>query len=142
VTWRDLDSETKAHIEEKALELIESGVPEAEAWGRARREFGNATRTIESSREVWLGAWVGQVGQDFLFGLRLLKKNPPWTAVVGGVLALGIGFTTVIFSIVYSVLLQPLSYANPDRLMALWTSYAQGNARFSVIAANWSDWRE
>lgn len=142
MTWRDLDDETKAHIEEKALELIEAGVPQSEAWERARREFGNATRAIESSREVWPGAWAEQLAQDFVFGLRLLKKTPLWTAIVGAVLALGIGLTTVIFSIVYSVLLKPLPYANPEQLVALWTTYQQGNSRSSVIAANWNDWRE
>ena len=142
MTWSDLSDETKAHIEEKALEMMESGVPEAEAWDSARREFGNVTQTIESGREVWFGLWVEQLCQDFLFGLRLLKRTPLWTTIVGAVLALGIGLTTVIFSIVYSVLLQPLPYANPNQLVSLWTSYAQGNARGSVVAANWNDWRQ
>src|ERR1044071_7093394 len=56
--WKDLRGEIAAHIEEKALELIESGVPQEEAWNRARREFGTTTLVIESSREAWPWTWL------------------------------------------------------------------------------------
>lgn len=70
MNWQDLQREVEAHIEEKALDLIDAGVPEREAWERARREFGNRTLTVEASREVWGWRWLEELGRDLRFALR------------------------------------------------------------------------
>ena len=81
--------------------------------------------------------------EDTRFGLRLLRKTPIWTAVIGLTLALGIGLSTAIFSVVYGILLQPLPYASPGQIVALWPSAPKyGYALFSVNAALWLHWRE
>ncbi len=75
VTWRNLDRETQAHIEEKVLDLIESGIPEKEARERARREFGNHTATIETSREQWGWSWLERIWQDLVYARRILSRT-------------------------------------------------------------------
>src|ERR1044072_5027390 len=83
---------------------------------------------------------------EIRYGIRMLRKSPGWTAVIGATLALGIGLTTAIFSLTYSLLLRALPYNNPERLMALWTSSSArafaSMSRFGVGAANWIDWRQ
>ena len=80
---------------------------------------------------------------DARFGSRMLRKTPGWTLTVCATLSLGIGLSTSIFSVVHAVLLRPLPYPNPDRLVALWpTDTAGGGARFNVSAALWIEWRK
>ena len=84
--------------------------------------------------------------QDLRYGVRMLRKSPGWSAVMGATLALGIGLSTAIFSLAYGILLHALPYPNPDRLVTLWltnTAAAAANvSRFNANAANWTDWRE
>ncbi|PWU11680.1 MAG: hypothetical protein C5B51_02165 [Terriglobia bacterium] len=81
--------------------------------------------------------------EDMRFGLRMLHKTPVWTAVIAATLALGVGLSTAIFSVVYGVLLQPLPYPDPSRIVAVWCSFPRnGYLRFNVSAAVWLHWRE
>ena len=84
--------------------------------------------------------FVDRVRQDLLFALRQLGKNPTFTIVALLTLALGIGATTSIFSVVYSVLLKPLPYANSDRIVTLQESGNRGPYG-NVTFGNWNDWR-
>lgn len=117
MTWRNLDSETRAHIEEKALDLIESGVPEAEAWERARREFGNATATVETSREQWGWVWLERIWQDLVYARRILFKDPGFTLIAVLSLALGVGANCAMFSFADVLLLRPLPVPNASELL-------------------------
>jgi macrolide transport system ATP-binding/permease protein len=119
MTWKHLRGEINAHIEEKALDLIENGVPESEAWEQARREFGNATRAIESSREVWAWQWIEQLVQDVGYALRSMNANRPFTALAVISLALGIGANTAIYSFMDAILLRSLPVENPESLVVL-----------------------
>lgn len=82
---------------------------------------------------------------DMRYGIRVLLKSPVWTVVMCATLALGVGLTTAIFSLTYSILLNALPYPNPEGLVTLWTTSAAAQranvARFAVGAADWSDWR-
>ena len=82
---------------------------------------------------------------DMRFGLRLLWRAPVWTIVLSAIMALGIGVSTAIFSLIYSILLHGLPYPNQDRLVSLWSTSSRRSAasvaRFNVSAANWVDWR-
>src|SRR5882672_5407276 len=84
---------------------------------------------------------MGRFFNDVRYGIRMLLKTPAWTAVMVATLALGIGLATAIFSVFYSVLLQPLPYPEPARLVALWSADQGAYQRFNVSAANWRDWR-
>ena len=80
--------------------------------------------------------------QDFRYSLRLLWKNPAFTTIAVLAIALGIGANTALFSVVNSVILQPLPFTNPDRLAMVWESRpARGQMGNVVSAGNFLDWR-
>ncbi len=134
----DLAEELRAHMKIEERQRVEAGESPGEAARAARRVFGNAARIQEDIRETWGWSAIERSFEDLRYGLRMLRKTPAWTSVICLTLALGIGLSTVIFSVVYSVMLQPLPYPEPDRIMALWPSARKtGYARFSVSAALW-----
>src|SRR5579871_731841 len=138
----ELSEELRAHVAIEARQRVEAGQDPLEAERAARRAFGNATQIGEAARETWGWAGVEWFFDDARFGLRMLRKTPAWTAVICGMLALGIGLSTAIFSVVYGVLLQPLPYPQPDRIVALWSSApSHGYAYFNVNAVEWFHWR-
>jgi predicted permease len=84
--------------------------------------------------------WLDDLRQDIGFGVRSLVTSPGWSATVVLTLAMGIGLTTAIFSVVYGVLLRQLPYRDPDRLVAIWMS-SRTLPRMNVSPAFWRDWR-
>ncbi|MFN0101816.1 MAG: ADOP family duplicated permease [Bryobacteraceae bacterium] len=140
---RDLTDEIRAHIEIEKSRRMAGGESAEEAGRAARLAFGNLAATREDVRETWGWSRLERMTQDAGFGVRMLRKTPVWTAVVCMTLALGIGMSTAIFSVVYAVLLQPLPYPESDRIMALSPTTAKsGNERFRVSPALWRYWRE
>lgn len=139
----ELTDELTAHLEiEKARQREEGKSPE-EAERAARTAFGNLTTTREDVREAWGWAGIERLIQDSQFGLRLLLKSPVWTAAVSLTLALGIGLSTAIFSVVHAVLLAPLPYPEPDRIVTVSPTTTQDNReRFNPNPALWKYWRE
>ena len=139
-----MSQELQFHLDQATQDYIAQGLSPEDARSRARKDFGALELAKEELRDTLPRRWISDLAQDARFGLRMLRKSPLWSGIVCGSFALGIGLTTAIFSLVYSVLLQPLPYAEPDRLVALWSTSTNtgGLARFNVIAANWKDWRE
>ena len=151
----DLDREIRDHIEEETQDNIARGMPEAEARLAALRKFGNVTRVKEDVRGVWIPNWLDQLRQDARDAVRSVRRSPAFSIAVILTLALGIGLTTAVYSVVNAVLLRPLDYANPDRLVwltaggktgievgnnidfDLWRSHATSMAR--VAAYDYSD---
>jgi predicted permease len=114
-----LGRDIRDHIEAETRENIERGMAADEARYAALRKFGNVARIEEETRAVWTVVWLDQLLQDARYGLRTLRRNPAFSAVVILTLALGIGMNTAVFSVVNAVLLRPLAYPSADRLIWL-----------------------
>jgi predicted permease len=115
--YEDLASEMQQHLEEKVEALVSSGVPRKEAEYQARREFGNVLAIREQGCEVWQWPVIESILGDMKFALRQLQKAPGFAIVAIVTLALGIGASTAVFSLFDSVILHPLAYPEPERLV-------------------------
>jgi predicted permease len=119
----NLDQDIRDHIERETQDNIARGMSPDEARSAALRKFGNVTRVMEDTRDVWIVVWFERLIQDLRYGIRMLAKAPAFTTVAILTLALGIGANTAIFTLVDSVLLRSLPVANPSQLVVLnWTA--------------------
>src|SRR5688572_13061088 len=117
---RGLDEEMRLHMEMRRGRLEAAGLTPDDAQLAARRRFGHPLRIREESIDAWGWRWLEQLGQDVRFAARTLHRNPGFTATVVLTLLLATGATTSIFSIVNGVLLRPLPFADPDRLVQIY----------------------
>jgi predicted permease len=117
--YKDLSDEMQQHLEEKIGELVANGMSKKDAVPAARRQFGNLSLTEENSRDVWRWLSIENFFADVRYGLRMLRRNPVFTAVGLLTIAIGIGANAAVFSVVNSVLLKPLHYPNSEELVSL-----------------------
>jgi len=143
----EMDAELNAHIEAFAADLMRSGVAPQEARRRARIEFGSIEQTKEECRNARGINTVETILQDLRYALRLQRRSWGFTAVVVPTLALGIGATTAIFSVVKAVIFNPLPFRQPENLVHLWEGhehYHRGDQAYfsSARPGTLYDWRE
>ena len=114
-----LDKEVRFHLDQHAADLIARGDRPDEAVRKARLAFGGPQQVKEECRDTRGTRWLEDLLQDFRFALRALRQRAGFAAVTLSTLALGIGATTVMFTVINGVLLKPLSYPDPERLVTL-----------------------
>ena len=144
--WRrrlegELDDELQFHLDQLTRQHVERGYKPAEAAIAARRDFGATANRKEHLREVRGVSLIDAFTDDVNYGTRLMWRNPGFAAAALVTIALGIGATTAVFTVVYGVVLRPLPYREPDRLVSVWsTAPRMGLSRALVTAANYRDW--
>ena len=116
-THSDVEEEFRSTLDAYQEDLIRQGLPEKEARRKARVDLGRAAAQNEPYRNAIGLRLFDELGGDLRYGLRALRRNPGFAAVAVLSLALGIGATTAMFSLIYAVLLHPFPYAGADRIM-------------------------
>ena len=137
-----LDQDIRDHIEHETQDNIDRGMTPAEARRQAMLKFGNIARAAEDTRAVWVWPRLDEMRQDIGYAFRTLSRNPGFAAVAVLTLALGIGATTAIFSVVYATLLKPLPYTNPDELVAMSVYVPQLQSKFPSLPVRPVDFEE
>src|SRR5260370_34792948 len=118
---QDLSTELRVHLDLLTEENIRRGMAPTEAAHAARREFGGVEQAKELYRDQRGLPFLETLMQDWRYALRMLRKNPGFTALPAVTLALGIGASTSVFSLINAVLIRTLPYKEPERLVYLWS---------------------
>jgi putative ABC transport system permease protein len=139
----DLDEEMRLHRELREQEQIEGGLSAKEAHYAVQRRFGNDLVLREESRDMWGWNWLETLLHDVRYGLRQLRRTPGFTAAAVLTLAMGIGTTTALFTVVHSVLLQPLPFKDPARLLRLYEHSSDDKFPYNNNAAGvFAEWKK
>jgi putative ABC transport system permease protein len=140
---QDLEDEMAFHLAMREQAMREDGVAAGDARDGARRQFGNTLIVKESLRELWGWGAIDRAWSDVRFGARLALRQRSFTALVVVTLALGIGTTTAMFTIVDAVLLRPFSIPDPERVVIVWeTNLERGVTSNVASTANYVEWKK
>jgi putative ABC transport system permease protein len=140
----DLERELRSDLELEEEEQREGGISEEEARYAALRAFGNPTLIREQTSAIWSWNWLESLARDVRFSLRTLRRSPGFTVIAILVMALGIGANVALFTVVRGVLLRPLPFHDPDRLVMLYEAglhedYASGSK--VVSGGMYAEWK-
>jgi putative ABC transport system permease protein len=139
---QDLDDELRSYVELQTAEKVRGGMSPEDAFRQAWRELGGMEQVKESVRAVRPGVFMDTLFQDGRYALRTLRRNRAFALIAILTVALGIGANTTIFTVVDAVLLKPLPYPDPTRLLTLWERSRADGQQGTVAPANFYDWRE
>jgi putative ABC transport system permease protein len=138
----EIDEELQFHIDERTRDSATAGMTPNDARRDAQRRFGGLLRARERTRDADVLLWLETIGQDVHFALRSFRHSPIVTTIIIASLALAIGASTAMFSIVHAVLLRALPYADPDRIVTLWTANMLNSSRAqNTSVPNLEDWK-
>ena len=138
----DFSAEIEAHLSHEVDRLRELGLSDDEARAVARREFGNVVATEEKFYEASRWMWWDHLRNDVRYALRRIAKDARLTTIVVVTLALGIAANSIIFSAVRAVLLRPLPYQQPERLVQVWDSGPRSGGESDWVSfPDFRDWR-
>lgn len=137
---QELNEELQYHLDRQIEEGLANGLTPKEARYAALRSLGAVAQNKEECRDVRRVSWIEDMVQDLRYSARTLRKSPGFSIVAILMLALGIGASTVIFSVVDAVLLRPLPYPNPQQIVRVWEQTPKGN-RINLADQNFDDFR-
>jgi len=137
---REMEEEMQAHLAAAAAARIAAGQTDVEARAEAQRAFGGVARMKERCRDEARFPWLEQLVQDARYAVRSMGARPGFAVVVIALVALGIGATTATFTVADFVLLRPLPFAEPDRLVKVWST-TPGYSRMESSPPNFRDWK-
>ena len=138
--YRTARADGRSEVESRAL--VEAELYDLRRLAQSARD-SRTTRLQPAPRQAAKAQLLRVAGRDLAHGMRVLVARPAFTAIAVATLALGIGANTAIFSVVYSLLLAPLPFPQPDRLVMLWEASLDDRADINIVSApNWKDWRD
>jgi len=139
----EIDAELQFHIEHRIRDNVAAGMTIEEARRDAERRLGGRLRVHEHTHDADVLVWLESIGQDVRYAVRTLRGSPVVTGVMVGSLALAIGASTAMFSIVNAALLRSLPYAESDRIVMLWTAHLlNGSTAQNTSVPNMEDWKQ
>lgn len=138
-----LDDELQFHLHRQITENLSAGMTQEEARYAALRTFGNPAFLRDETHATWSWNGLESLLRDTRYGLRTLRRTPGFAAISILVIALGIGANVALFAVVRSVLLKPLPYADPGRLVRLYETSSDGKFPFNDSAPGiYTEWRK
>jgi predicted permease len=142
-----LDEELRFHLQQQIAEKVAAGMSADEARHAALREFGNPAALRDQARETWSWSGVESVLRDARIAARTLLRSPGFALTAAGIMALGIGANVVLFTLVRSVLLKPLPYADPDRLVSVYEHESKDHGTgfknyLPVASGSFGEWKK
>ncbi len=140
----DLERELRSDLQLEEEEQREAGISEQEARYAALRAFGNPALIREQTRAVWSWNWLESLARDLRFSLRTLRRSSSFTVIAILVMAIGIGANVALFTVVRGVLLKPLPFQDPDRLVMLYEAdlYKDDTSGFNVVSGGmYAEWK-
>ena len=145
---QEVDEELQFHLEMRSERYESEGMPPPDAREAAQRRFGDIEKVREDVEEMMKkkaraagkSDLIDNVGRDVGFAARQLLRNPVFSVVAMLTIALGIGSTTAIFSVVDGILLRPLAYEQPDELVMIWADYTRRDVVLPDLRREWLSW--